>query len=443
MKISLKFKIPLIIMSFFIIFSVILFIFYRFFLIDKVKQSLEEYQKTHVEISQNISVGISNLYPDNAGIEDFINTAAQKNKLKVTVYDMQGQKVFYSNCNPQNVVSSKYKDFVVSNNKVIYLTEIEYPYAIRNLLEIYFHNNTTNLALILGFPIFFILAVYLHYSYVKPLISLQHHFKMIDFGKSKMDFSLKRKDEIGDLYRNFEEMVRRLETSYTQQLQMISSISHDLKTPLTSIMGYVERLLSANLKNEDKKQEYYKIIYKKSQDIEQLIEDFSDYSKNELECNKLQKEKVDITSFFFSICQEYQEELGSFDVNFTYENKITKEAVMEIDVKKIRRIFANLVNNSLKYVDPPINIKMTCVARNRDVVFTVEDNGKGVSEEELKSIFEAFYMTDKSRSSEKGGSGLGLAICRSIVENHDGYIKAYNVNSGGFGVEIRLPLMKD
>lgn len=160
------------------------------------------------------------------------------------------------------------------------------------------------------------MTVYLHYSYVKPLIFLQRHFERIDLGNSKVNIDLKRKDEIGDLYRNFSAMTKRLDASYTHQLQMISSISHDLKTPLTSIMGYVERLLSANINNEDKKREYYKIIYNKAIDIKQLIEDFSDYSKNELECSKLQKEKVNIQNFFASLCGEYQEELSSYDVEF-------------------------------------------------------------------------------------------------------------------------------
>lgn len=113
---------------------------------------------------------------------------------------------------------------------------------------------------------------------------------------------------------------------------------------------------------------------------------------------------------------------------------------MDIDVKKIRRIIANLVANSLKYVDPPIIIKMLCRVENRKVVFIIEDNGEGVPQEELNSLFEAFYRVDKSRSREKGGSGLGLAICRSIVESHNGYIKAYNISNGGFGVEFRLPI---
>lgn len=441
MKISLRVKFPLIVMLSFLMYAVLLFLGSRLFYKDTVKQDLEAYYEFQVGISQNISDEISRLYPDYGRIKDFVNSAAKKDHLKITLFNMEGQDILYWDYLPKNSVNTLYKNFVVANGKVVYLTEIEYPSAIKNLVEIFFKENTPNLPLIAGFIIFFSLAVYLHYSYVKPLIFLQHHLAKIDLGKSNVDIDLKRKDEIGDLYRNFSAMTKRLDASYTHQLQMISSISHDLKTPLTSIMGYVERLLSANINTEDKKREYYKIIYNKANDIEQLIEDFSDYSKNELECSKLQKENVNIRNFFSSLCGEYQEELSSYGVELRCQSIIPEDAVMAIDVKKIRRIIANLVANSLKYVDPPIIIKMLCLAENHKVVFIIEDNGEGVPEEELNFLFEAFYRVDKSRSRDKGGSGLGLAICRSIVESHNGCIKAYNISShGGFGVEFRLPV---
>lgn len=156
MKISLKLEFPLIVILSFLMYAVLLFSSSGMFPRDELKQDLEASYEYQVDISQNISDGISRLYPDNGRIRDFIDSAAKKDELKITIFNMEGQEILSYDYRPKNIVSSLYKNFVISKGKVVYLTEVEYPYAVRNLLETFIQRNTLSLPLVLGFIFFLV-----------------------------------------------------------------------------------------------------------------------------------------------------------------------------------------------------------------------------------------------------------------------------------------------
>ena len=130
---------------------------------------------------------------------------------------------------------------------------------------------------------------------------------------------------------------------------------------------------------------------------------------------------------FKNISLEFKMEAESKGAIFNYSNMIDKNLIVNFDVNKIRRVFMNLVQNSLKYAGDSCIINITGISDDKILRFEINDNGEGVPEEHINKIFDRFYRVDSSRSREKGGTGLGLAICKDIVENHGGEIRAINL----------------
>lgn len=440
MKLSIKYKLPLVITIFFVFYVISLLAYYKFFVLSNAVENFNVFREELNQVGEEISIGIEERYPDAEYMNAFIHSISKEKNIKIEVYDIAGNEIFAADNNNSKNMSFKVKDFVSINGKVVYILKLEHSFMLKKFLFTDYSDKIIIFALSALAVLVLCLMVYLHHYIVNPLMVLQKNFETVNNHSNKVSVSIKRNDEIGQLYKKFEEMIKKLETSNHQQIEMISSISHDLKTPLTSIIGYIERLTSNKVRNEQKKQEYYGIIYKKAQDIEGLIEEFSTYSKSEYSLANLQKQKVKVIDFFNSICAEYSDELEAYDVDFNSQADILHDVWMDVDINQLRRVFANLVSNSLKYVQHPIKINMAYKIEKNLVKFYIEDNGNGVPEEELSRIFNNFYRVDKSRSREKGGSGLGLAICRSVIESHQGSILAYNVESGGFGIEFTLPI---
>jgi signal transduction histidine kinase len=283
------------------------------------------------------------------------------------------------------------------------------------------------LMVLLGFAI--------HYVYVRPLISINE--KMSSYRKNKKTdiADVKRSDELGQIEREFYRLVGTIEEEKKLQTRIIASISHDVKTPLTSVMGYVERLRSGKVTDATKAGKYLQTIYGRAQDIKDIIGEFDEYLSNDAEGNPLNLKSVGTDYLCSLLSEEYTEELSLKNVGFKAENRCGNCSV-NVDISKIRRVFGNIIGNALRYVPVPSGlIRVTCEKAGDKVRFRIEDNGPGVPEGELERIFEAFYTRDSSRGS---GSGLGLSICKSIVEAHGGSIYAQNSELGGLAVVVEL-----
>ncbi len=392
-------------------------------------------------INEEISVHIKKYYPDRHKIAEYLDKESLRKDLKITVYDVDGNKIWVADRRKSHGLSLELKGFTVVNRDAIYVVELTSPFLIGNFSKLNSVRQIGWVALVLLIVFSVLLIIYLHFFLVRPLTSLNRGLESVNYRSFKNQMQIgvkKRKDELGDLTRKFAEMQKRLAASYRQQNEMIASISHDLKTPLTSIIGFVERLISHKIPNE-KQGEYLRIVFQKAQDIQELIAEFNDYALSDLEENG-KKEDINLAQFLRDLEDEYRCELEEknivFDSNFTN----IEELRVEIDRQKIKRVFANLVNNSMKYAVNLKKITMKCMASDGYAWFTVEDDGPGVPNEELAVIFEKFYRVEKSRARSKGGSGLGLAICQRIIESHGGEIQAYLVNGRGFGVRFSLPL---
>ena len=223
--------------------------------------------------------------------------------------------------------------------------------------------------------------------------------------------------------------------------ELISNISHDLKTPITAVKGYVEGIMDGVADTPEKMDRYIRTIYNKANEMDRLINELTFYSKIDTNRIPYTFNKIHISDYFEDCVDELSVELESSGVSLTYFNYLEEDAVVIADAEQLKRVINNIVSNSLKYMDKPkgvINIRLRDVGDF--IQIEIEDNGKGIAQKDLANIFERFYRTDASRNSSKGGSGIGLSIVKKIMEDHGGQVWARSKE--GTGTTMYLALRK-
>ncbi|WGU95981.1 HAMP domain-containing sensor histidine kinase [Paenibacillus dendritiformis] len=411
--------------------------YYQFYLADKFMESTQIIGKENAQYRQQLIESIVALYPDERAIASLIRTEAATQGIQMTMTDLDGRDIAAAAEQREGIALFQTKEVVRIQGEAVYLIDFQYPDWYEQVKPM-----KSLLLLVIAVLVLSVIGLifYLQSHIVKPLTLLHTYMKTFHFKNMKLPKLERRQDEIGELMKDFAEMGQRLETSHNEQVDMIAAVSHDIKTPLTSIIGYVERLSGSKTLTEAKKEDYYRIIHRKAKDIEKLVEDFSAFSDMEHDTLKITTERVDVRSFIQSICTEYQEELQAHQARLDWTCQVPEDVQVELDMKKIRRVFANIVHNALIYVSPPVHLRLNCELQDGSLRIAFEDNGEGVPDEELERIFDKLYRVDPSRSRAGGGSGLGLATCKSMIEAHGGRIHAYRNPLGGLGIYFTLPL---
>lgn len=289
--------------------------------------------------------------------------------------------------------------------------------------------------------IFFILIIYIYFFIEKPIRRLNTRLGEVNVVHPLPPLASGRNDEIGELYKHFNKMEQRLQLAHREQTDMIAAIAHDLKTPLTSINGFTELLATHKDLPETEKQECYELIQKKSAYMVELIHDFSSFTKEKLELESMVAGPVQATGLFAEIAFEYEYELAGLDIELTCRHSFTDSIWIMANEPMLRRVFGNLFSNAVRYGGKnKLKVYMSGYLREHYAYFQIEDNGIGVPDKDISSLFLKFFTVDQSRQIRKGGLGLGLASCKSIIEHHGGEIVAYPSEYGGLGIRFSLPL---
>ncbi|MEN8698574.1 sensor histidine kinase [Bacillus infantis] len=293
-----------------------------------------------------------------------------------------------------------------------------------------------------------ILTYFVSKSILVPIRELSEAAGKISEGNLEYSVKSGSRDELGQLSNTFEEMrlklkeAERMQKQYERNRQeLIASISHDLKTPLTSIKGYVSGIQDGIAGTPEKLERYMDKISRNANDMDALIDELFLYSKLDLEQMPYNFEKVKLDSFFADLIEE-------LSFNMEKENgraELFLEGgecfIVKADREKLNRVVKNITQNSLKYmIKTHKRIEIRLDSRPGEVAVRIKDNGSGISKEELSRIFDSFYRTDASRNSATGGSGLGLSIARKIIEGHGGRIWA--ASEPGEGTSIHFTLKK-
>ncbi len=284
------------------------------------------------------------------------------------------------------------------------------------------------------------LMLWIYHGIKVPLNKLSLAAENIKNGN--LDFHLETRDcrnEIEELCIDFEEMRKRLKVNAEEKLdhdrenkELISNISHDLKTPITAVKGYVEGIMDGVADTPEKMDKYIRTIYNKANEMDMLINELTFYSK--IDTNKIPYtfNKISVNEYFSDCIEELTLEMEEKNVDFAYSNYVSEDVEIIADAEQIKRVIHNIVNNSVKYMDKSkalIHIRVNDVGDYIQV--EIEDNGRGIAAKDLPFIFDRFYRSDSSRNSAQGGSGIGLSIVRKIIEEHGGKIWATSKENTG------------
>ncbi len=276
------------------------------------------------------------------------------------------------------------------------------------------------------------LTRWIHKGVFDPINELNVAMTEIKEGNFEYALQTDIKGEIGDLYRNYEDMRLRLKESTEegrqnekQNKEFISNISHDLKTPITAIKGYVEGIMDGVTNTPEKMDKYIKTIYNKANDMEKLINELTFYSGIDNNRIPYNYHRINVADYFGDCVEEVGLELESKNIRLNYSNMTQPDTLVIADPEQMKKVINNIISNSVKYMDKPQGtIDIRILDEMDSIRVEIEDNGKGIAQKDLPRIFERFYRTDASRNSAQGGSGIGLSIVKKIVEDHGGYIWA-------------------
>jgi two-component system phosphate regulon sensor histidine kinase PhoR len=224
--------------------------------------------------------------------------------------------------------------------------------------------------------------------------------------------------------------------------QMTSNIAHELRTPVTTIRGYLETLIACPDMPQEKKQEFIEKAYNQTIRLTELITDMSLISKMEEKSSKFQKESIDLYTVANEVFDEFSSRIAAQNVKV--ENKLSAGTVLTGNKTLVYTIIKNLVENSLKYAGDGITIHLECYSSiDKFCYLTYYDTGAGVPAEHLDQIFERFYRIEEGRTRDVGGSGLGLSIVKNAVKFHGGDISAINRQWGGLQFFFSLRRQED
>lgn len=292
------------------------------------------------------------------------------------------------------------------------------------------------------------IGLWIYRSIATPLVKLKKATQNIKEGNLDFVLDVEGDDEFSELCRDFEEMRKRLKESAEEKVlldkenkELISNISHDLKTPITAVKGYVEGIMDGVADTPEKMDRYVKTIYNKTNEMDHLINELTFYSKIDTNRIPYTFSKLNVEDYFGDCAEEVGLELETRGIELVYANYVESGVLVIADGEQIRRVIHNIISNAIKYMDKPKGIIQIRVKDVGDFIqVEIEDNGKGIAAKDIAYIFDRFYRTDVSRNSSKGGSGIGLSIVKKILEDHGG--KVWATSRLGIGTIMYFVLRK-
>ena len=303
-------------------------------------------------------------------------------------------------------------------------------------------------AFIILISVALVVGLWVYRSIAVPLVKLKKATQNIKEGNLDFVLDVEGNDEFSELCQDFEEMRRRLKESTEEKnliekenKELISNISHDLKTPITAVKGYIEGIMDGVADTPEKMDRYVRTIYNKTNEMDHLINELTFYSKIDTNRIPYTFSKLNVEDYFADCAEEVGLELETRGIELVYANYVEKDVMVIADGEQIRRVIHNIISNDIKYMDKPKGIIQIRIKDVGDFIqIEIEDNGKGIGPKDLPYIFDRFYRTDVSRNSSKGGNGIGLSIVKKILEDHGG--KVWATSRLGIGTIMYFVLRK-
>lgn len=330
----------------------------------------------------------------------------------------------------------------------IYLVIKDTPVADIQTTPTYSYNSS--LAIFVGFLFFisgFLILTKNKMDYIQELSNTVH---IISTGDLKYAAPVKGNDELTNLAKSINVMARDIDERIEEERhlektkqELITNVSHDLRTPLTSIIGYLGLAQSQKISPKEK-DEYIDIAYSKSERLKELINELFEYTKLQSPDNKPNFTAVNLVDLLDQLIEEMIPMAEERGLSIT-KSVVKKDIFLKADVPQIVRLFENLISNAIKYsfTSEPILLSVHGIDVSGYVTISIENTIDEISDEEISKMFERFYRLEKSRSSETGGSGLGLAISEGIVHLHEGKIYAEKITEQRIAITVKLPVLSN
>lgn len=296
-----------------------------------------------------------------------------------------------------------------------------------------------------------LLTYLLSRNIIVPILKIKESVNRIKEGDLDRPFNLERKDEFGQLSDSFEEMRKRLKNSVEMQLkyeenrkELINNISHDLKTPITAIKGYVEGIIDGVANDPEKLEKYIHTIYNKATQMDRMINELFLFSKLDLNSLPFHYDKVNLNDYIHDILVALSVDLERNNIQLHIHNHVDKKTSITVDCDKLQRVIMNIMYNSFKFMDKEEKvINFTLTKRHNQVLIEIEDNGSGIKVDDIPHVFDRFYRAEHSRNTDTGGSGIGLAIAKQIIEAHGGTIAVQSDYGKGTTIKLTLSVNDD
>lgn len=377
------------------------------------------------EIRQEIEVKeLNKRYASSEEFIDELNRISKKYDAKFIVTDDEEHLVLD--------VKVKEADFFLFSDVVMIKDEFF-------ILTAYLHREFSVASMVIGMILFQIVVIFVLMTstfyatgrtIINPIQRIVNDIRAYKFGKKPSRNEINT--ELDVIQNEFVNLVDSLEEEKKEQNRIIASISHDIKTPLTSIMGYSTLLDDDSLSKEEIKK-YSVKIHEKANHIKNILGTFDEYLTN-YDNRKLKLDNIRVKDIVNDLTADYKVELESKNIKFIINSKCGME-VVKVDVLKLKRVFSNIISNSLRYI-PQDNgiIEINITSDEKNVYFSVCDNGPGIDESIIDKVFDPFFTTDQSRKI----SGLGLSICKEFIEMLEGEIALKNKN--GLVVTFSIPI---
>lgn len=401
---------------------------------ESIKDDIDKFNKKYNRDKISLAIYKENdlIYPRNAFIRSVPDILLQNGKYTVTDEDVS----LYRRNAGDYIIIIMYENLNLSSKNTA---------GMRMYIGIFGF-----LALIFG--IIFIsraLTRFVFRGIVPPIETIVNGVHEIRDGNLSYRIQYKNNDEFAAVCSDFNEMAERLsdmvnarQKDETNRRELIAGISHDLRTPLTSIKAYLEGIEKGVASTPETQKRYFDTIKNKTIDLEYIINQLFLFSKLDIGDFPFHLEEIDIGQELKMFTSSHKKEYSEKGLLISLRENVDNVYV-EIDVVQFRNVIYNIIENSLKYKDDKnALIKILCRENNGNIEIILTDNGPGVSEEALAKMFDVFYRSDTSRNNPSKGSGLGLAISKKIIERLKGNIQAKNANGGGLEIKIILPVSR-
>ncbi|WP_426448944.1 sensor histidine kinase [Paenibacillus sp. S-38] len=392
-----------------------------------------------------------------------VKRLAANENYKTVITDLEGRVVFRSENAPETYVDvhsvirnamnarnsrddsrTEFSSFypVTFNNQKSYLIVTGIPQPV-----ISYRKGTSPLSMLSAFAVFIFLFYYLTQRKMRYIEELAGGLRIIATGNLDHRVIERTNDELGSLAKDMNQMVADLQhrieeerRSERSKNELITNVSHDLRTPLTLIMGYLKLLHDRSYDSPEQAAGYVGIAYSKAEKLRGLIEDLFEYTKYSSQEVPLHRKDVILNEVLEQLLEEY--------VTLSEEQQLTlirslpqDRLAVRVDVEKIIRVFENLLGNAVKYSQKPGVISVGMAKDRGWAIVRISNKADALTRDQLEQLFDRFYRVDAARTSSSGGTGLGLAIAKSIVESHGGSIWAES-DQGEIHFYVKLKLQE-